>query len=84
MQNDRRLGGGGDGSALGDRDLEGGAGDVVVPPFYGQHIAASLLEQVADVVLTAACMFHQHLLARDQRPPDTHHQHVLTWGGTQL
>ena len=71
-------------SALWDRDLEGGAWDVVVAPFYGQDVAASLLEQVADVVLTVARMFHKHLLTRDQRPPDAHHQHVLTWGGTQL
>ena len=56
---------------------------MVVAPFYGQDVAASLLEQVADVVLTVARMFHKHLLTRDQRPPDAHHQHVLTWGGTR-
>lgn len=61
-----------------DNDVEGGAWDVVVTPLDHQHVIASLLQQVADVVLQVAQVFDQNLLTGDLRTVHTHQEHVLT------
>lgn len=62
-----------------DDDVEGGAWDVVIAPLHHQDVVASLLQQVAYVVLQVAQMFDENLLAGDLRTVHTHQEHVLTW-----
>lgn len=56
--------------------MEGTAGDVLVPPFDDEDVAALLLDRVRDVVHPVAHVFDVHLLAGCLRPVDPHHQHV--------
>lgn len=44
-------------------DLEGRTGDVVVAPFYQQDVVATFAHQVVDLVLVAAGVLDEHLVA---------------------
>lgn len=63
-------------SVLRDSDVEGTAGDVLIPPFDDEDVAALLFDGVGDVVHSVAHVFDVHLLAGRLWPVDAHHQHV--------
>lgn len=63
-------------SVLGDGDVEGTPGDVLVPPLDDEDVAALFFDGVRDVVHPVAHVFDVHLLAGRLRPVDADHQHV--------
>lgn len=63
-------------SVLRDGDVEGTAGDVLVPPLHDEDVAALFFDRVRDVVHPVAHVFDVHLLTGRLRPVDAHHQHV--------
>lgn len=63
-------------SVLRDGDVEGTAGDVLVPPFDDEDVASLFFDSVRDIVHPVAHVFDVHLLAGRLRPVNTHHQHV--------
>lgn len=63
-------------SILRDGDVEGTAGDVLVPPLHNEDVAALFFDCVCDVVHPVAHVFDVHFLAGRLRPVDAYHQHV--------
>lgn len=63
-------------SVLRDSDVEGAAGDVLIPPLDDEDVAALFFDSVRDVVHPVAHVFDVHLLAGRLRPMNAHHQHV--------
>lgn len=67
-------------SGSGDGDVEGAAGDALVPPLDDQDVAALLFHRVRHVVHPVAQVFDVDLLAGRLRPVDPDHQHVGACG----
>lgn len=63
-------------SILGDGDMKGAAGDVLLPPFDDEDVVALLLDRVGDVVHPVAHVFDVDLFTGGLWTMDPHHQHV--------
>lgn len=67
-------------SVLRDGDVERTAGDVLVPPFDDEDVAALFFDGVGDIVHPVAHVFDVHLLAGRLWPVNANHQHVGACG----
>lgn len=63
-------------SVLRDSDVEGTAGDILVPPLHDEDVAALLFDCVRHVVHPVAHVFDVYFFAWRLWPVDAHHQHV--------
>lgn len=61
------------GSGLWDGDVEGTAGDVLVPPLHNENIAALLFDGVRDIVHPVAHVLDVDLLTGRFGSVNTHH-----------
>lgn len=65
-------------TVLRDGEVEGTAGDVLVPPLDNKDVAALLFDGVGHVVRSVSHVFDVDLLTGSLWPVDAHHQHVNT------
>lgn len=57
-------------------DVKGATRDVFFPPLHSQNVVSSLLDNICDIVLLVAHMFHGDLFTGGGGPMDPDQQHV--------
>ena len=57
--------------------MEGGAGDVVIAPFYVEDVLTPVSELVGDPVLAFPLVFHKHLVTGRLRTIDSNEENIV-------